>query len=71
MVLFFIPFGVFIEAMGNSSWLVFAGETPGLVFGQQAFAFVAGTCLGNFTNKYFAMNLKNTSNSVFSILFVN
>ena len=46
MVLFFIPFGVFIETTGNSKWWLFTGDTPGQVFGQQAFAFVVGTCLG-------------------------
>ena len=52
MVLFFIPFGVFIETTGNSKWWLFTGDTPGQVFGQQAFAFVVGTCLGTV---YFVM----------------
>ena len=44
MILFFVPFGIFLETVGSSESFLGAGKTVG----QQGFAFVVASCLGKY-----------------------
>lgn len=56
MILFFVPFVVFIEAIGNEEWGVSENNSNGLTFGRQAFAFLVATCLVIIVNLQVALD---------------
>ena len=57
LILFFVPFGIFLETVGSSESFIGAGKTVG----QQGFAFVVASCLGKNLNFSFSEILKRLS----------